>query len=69
MSGPPRERWCSPAASEDPALFGVPDHDATVVSESVAGAPVAGMFCAGEFGPVGGANFVHGLTASVLLFD
>ena len=51
------------------ALFGVPDHDATVVSESLAGAPVAGMFCAGEFGPVGGANFVLGFSASVLLFD
>ena len=51
------------------ALFGIPDHDATVVSESLAGAPVAGMFCAGEFGPVGGVNFVHGFSASVLLFE
>lgn len=50
------------------ALFGVPDHDAAVVSESLGGAPVAGMFCAGEFGPIGGANFVHGSTASVVLF-
>ena len=30
---------------------------------------VAGMFCAGELGPVGGRNFVHGYTASVVLFD
>jgi small ligand-binding sensory domain FIST len=50
------------------ALFGVPDHDAEVVSESLAPAPVAGMFCAGELGPVGGRNFVHGFTASIALF-
>lgn len=49
-------------------LFGVENHDAAVVSEALRGGPVAGMFCAGEFGPVGGANFVHGFTASVVLF-
>lgn len=48
-------------------LFGVPDHDAAVISEALDGAPVAGMFCAGELGPVGGRNFVHGFTASVAL--
>jgi hypothetical protein len=30
--------------------------------------PVAGMFCAGEIGPVGGTNFLHGFTASLALF-
>ena len=49
-------------------LFGVDDHDAAVVSEAIAPAPVAGMFCAGEFGPVGRRSFVHGFTASVALF-
>lgn len=49
-------------------LFPVPDHDATVVSEVLA-APVAGMFCAGELGPVGHRNAIHGFTASVLVFD
>jgi small ligand-binding sensory domain FIST len=49
-------------------LFGSPDHDAVVISEALAGAPVAGMFCAGEVGPVGGSNFVHGSTAAVALF-
>ena len=49
-------------------LFGVPDHDASIVSEVLA-APVAGMFCAGELGPVGARNAVHGFTASVLVFD
>ena len=48
-------------------LFGEPDHDAALVSETVGGGPVAGMFCAGELGPVAGRNHVHGYTASVLL--
>jgi small ligand-binding sensory domain FIST len=29
---------------------------------------VAGFFAAGEFGPVGGRNFLHGHTASFALF-
>ncbi len=47
-------------------LFGRPDHDALVMEDSV-GAPTGGFFAAGEFGPVGGRNFVHGFTASVAL--
>jgi small ligand-binding sensory domain FIST len=50
-------------------LFGAPDHDAVMLDEVLDGAPVAGLFAAGEFGPVGGRNFVHGFTASVALFD
>lgn len=51
-------------------LFGVPDHDAGLVARhlSTAGA-AAGMFCAGELGPIGGRNFLHGYTASVALFS
>jgi small ligand-binding sensory domain FIST len=48
-------------------LFPEPHHDAMVVSESLGGAPIAGMFCAGELGPIGGHNFMHGFTASVVL--
>jgi small ligand-binding sensory domain FIST len=48
-------------------FFGAPHHDADVVASSLADAPVAGMFCAGELGPVGGKNFLHGFTASVVL--
>jgi small ligand-binding sensory domain FIST len=48
-------------------FFGTPHHDAEVVHAATGGAPVAGMFCAGEIGPVGGRAFLHGLTASVVL--
>ena len=49
-------------------LFDEPHHDAGVVNAWLDGGATAGMFCAGELGPVGGRNFVHGFTASVLLF-
>ncbi|MEM9203166.1 MAG: FIST C-terminal domain-containing protein [Actinomycetota bacterium] len=47
-------------------LFDEPHHDASRVAASVGRGPVAGMFCAGEIGPVGGENHVHGFTASML---
>lgn len=50
-------------------LFGRPDHDAELVCRSVTGNTVAGMFCAGEIGPVGGRSFLHGFTASIALFE
>lgn len=49
-------------------LFDEPHHDAATVSELTGSAATAGMFCAGEVGPVGGRNFIHGFTASLLLF-
>jgi small ligand-binding sensory domain FIST len=49
-------------------LFDSPDHDAALVHDAVDGGAVAGMFCAGELGPVGGRNVIHTFTASVVLF-
>jgi small ligand-binding sensory domain FIST len=49
-------------------LFGQPDHDAAAVARSLDTAAVAGMFCAGEVGPIGGHNHLHGFTASMALF-
>ncbi len=49
-------------------LFASADHDAVVVAEHFAHAPVAGFFAAGEIGPVGGRNYLHGFTASIVAF-
>lgn len=49
-------------------LFDVAHHDAAAVAARVKRGAVAGMFCAGELGPIGGANFLHGFTASIALF-
>ena len=44
-----------------------PGHDLAVLHELCGPMPVAGFFAAGELGPVGGKNFVHGFTASIAL--
>ncbi len=49
-------------------LFRAPDHDAELVDLVIRGDAIAGMFCAGEIGPVGPRSFVHGFTACVALF-
>ena len=50
-------------------LFNAPNHDVRVLHEILGPVPVAGFFAMGELGPVGGQNFVHGFTASVVLFE
>ncbi len=49
-------------------LFPEPGHDARLLQEYFGDIPLAGFFAAGELGPVGGKNFVHGFTASAVLF-
>ncbi|HEY3116818.1 MAG TPA: FIST N-terminal domain-containing protein, partial [Chloroflexota bacterium] len=49
-------------------LFGTADHDAKAVAESLGTVPLAGFFCNGEIGPVGGKVYLHGFTASLALF-
>jgi small ligand-binding sensory domain FIST len=49
-------------------LFGRRDHDTGMIEEWLGPVPLAGAFCAGEIGPVGGRNFLHGFTASIALF-
>jgi small ligand-binding sensory domain FIST len=48
-------------------MFEIPDHDATAIEDTF-GTPAGGFFCAGEIGPVGGRNFLHGFTATMALF-
>jgi small ligand-binding sensory domain FIST len=49
-------------------LFEHPDHDAAIIADLVRREAVAGMFCAGEIGPVGEHSFLHGFTASAAIF-
>jgi small ligand-binding sensory domain FIST len=50
-------------------MFPVEDHDAAALADSLGEVPVSGFFCAGEIGPVGGRNFLHGFTATMALFS
>ena len=49
-------------------LFGRAGHDAELLHELTGANAIAGMFCAGELGPVAASNHIHGLTASTVLF-
>ncbi|WP_308259040.1 FIST N-terminal domain-containing protein [Pseudonocardia sp. H11422] len=49
-------------------MFPSADHDVAAVRSGLGTDGVAGFFAAGEIGPVGGRNHLHGFTASVLAF-
>ncbi|GAA1846622.1 FIST N-terminal domain-containing protein [Pseudonocardia ailaonensis] len=49
-------------------MFPDASHDVRVLRETLGEIPAAGFFAAGEIGPVGGRNHLHGFTASVLTF-
>jgi small ligand-binding sensory domain FIST len=49
-------------------MFPQPDHDARVVAEALGTQALAGFFCGGEIGPVGGKAFLHGFTATLAVF-
>ena len=57
------------ATGRGTALFGEPHHDAHAVATALDSHAVAGMFSAGEIGPVGTRHVVHDMTTTVLLLD
>jgi small ligand-binding sensory domain FIST len=50
-------------------LFGESDHDSRLIADLVKTEASAGMFCAGEIGPIGQRSFLHGFTASIAFFS
>jgi small ligand-binding sensory domain FIST len=50
-------------------MFSQPHHDARAIRAEAGEIPLAGFFAAGELGPIRGQNFIHGFTASVVLFE
>ncbi|HEY7089883.1 MAG TPA: FIST N-terminal domain-containing protein [Tepidisphaeraceae bacterium] len=48
-------------------MFDSANHDISLARQTMPQAPLAGFFAAGEIGPVGGKNFIHGHTASFAL--
>ncbi|HEB60654.1 MAG TPA: hypothetical protein ENJ06_02415, partial [Phycisphaeraceae bacterium] len=49
-------------------LFDQPHHDVLAVKQALGDIPLAGFFAAGEIGPIGNRSFLHGHTASLVLF-
>ncbi|HTU26496.1 MAG TPA: FIST N-terminal domain-containing protein [Pirellulales bacterium] len=50
-------------------LFAEPNHDAAAIADCLGEIPLAGFFAAGEIGPIGGQNFLHGFTAAIALLE
>lgn len=48
-------------------LYGHADHDAKAIQSAKGPLPLAGFFANGEIGPVGGKNYVHGYTSSLVI--
>jgi len=49
-------------------LFGVPDHDVTVIRERLGEFPLIGFFGNGELAPIGRRNFFHNYTGALVIF-
>jgi len=49
-------------------MFPSPHHDARAVADVLGDIPLAGLFCNGEIGPVGGRAHLHGFTATLAVF-
>ncbi len=50
-------------------MFSKPHHDIQTIHDVLGPIPTAGFFALGEIGPIGGTNFLHGYTASILTFE
>jgi small ligand-binding sensory domain FIST len=66
--GPAGGALVTSCAGRGTAMFGNDDVDAMAIRTVLGASGVAGFFGGGELGPVGGRNYLHGLTASVLAF-
>jgi small ligand-binding sensory domain FIST len=55
-------------AGRGQGLYGVPDHDVTLICKHLGAFPLAGFFGNGELAPVGPRNFFHTYTGVLVIF-
>jgi small ligand-binding sensory domain FIST len=55
-------------AGRGEGLFGVPDHDVTLITKRLGEFPLIGFFGNGEFAPIGRRNFFHNYTGALVVF-
>jgi small ligand-binding sensory domain FIST len=68
LVAPPRGGFLFTCNARGTRLYDHPNGDVSTIQEALGGVDLAGFFCAGEIGPIGGKNFLHGHTASLVLF-
>lgn len=66
--GTPRGALLFSCVGRGIGLYGQAGHDSELFRQRFGDAPVAGFFCNGEIGPVGGTSYLHGYTSSFGLF-
>jgi small ligand-binding sensory domain FIST len=67
LFGPPSGAFLFSCNGRGTHLYEEPDGDISAINSFFSGIDLAGFFCAGEIGPIGGKNFLHGHTASLAL--
>ncbi|HVT83523.1 MAG TPA: FIST N-terminal domain-containing protein [Phycisphaerae bacterium] len=67
-SGPPAGALLITCNGRGTRMFDQPNHDVALTRQILGDIPIAGFFAAGELGPVGDKNFIHGHTAALALF-
>jgi small ligand-binding sensory domain FIST len=67
LFGPPSGAFLFSCNGRGTHLYNEPDGDISAINSFFRGIDLAGFFCAGEIGPIGGKNFLHGHTASLAL--
>ncbi len=65
---PPRSALLFACNGRGTRLYDHPNGDVATIQKILGGVSLAGFFCAGEIGPLGRKNFLHGQTASMVLF-
>jgi small ligand-binding sensory domain FIST len=55
-------------AGRGQGLFGVPDHDVTMIRDRLGEFPLVGFFGNGELAPIGRRNFLHTYTGALVIF-
>ena len=63
-----RRARCSPATAAARTCSARPTTTPRALEHAFGRVPAAGFFCAGEIGPVGQRNFLHGFTATIAVF-
>ncbi|MCK6470975.1 MAG: FIST C-terminal domain-containing protein [Planctomycetes bacterium] len=63
LSQPPAGALLFSCLGRGQHMYGEKDHDSKAFHALVGDVPLAGFFCNGEIGPVGGTTYVHGFTS------
>jgi len=67
-SDPPRGMLLFSCQGRGRELYGKPHHDIRLIRSFAGESAIAGFFCNGEIGPVGGKTYLHGYTSSLGIF-